>query len=77
KEKDCLVVVGNPDESFLFSKAIPFTELRPNKGGTNTVAITKDWEETLGIKGFVERSTPRWLDGEACNRIAKLFVSYT
>jgi len=56
KQKDCFVVVGQKNKSALLSKAIPFTEMRPDTKGRPTVAITKKWEKILGIKGFVQRS---------------------
>ena len=43
--------------------------MRPDAKGRPTVAITKKWEEILGIKGFVQRSTPRWLDEEGCKKL--------
>ncbi|MBA7530321.1 hypothetical protein ES705_22524 [subsurface metagenome] len=73
KEKDCLVVVGQKENSALLAKAIPFTEMRSDVIGRPTVAITKKWEEILRIKGFVQRSTPRWIDEEGCKNLLNIF----
>lgn len=66
KEKDCLVIVGKKEESMLFRKAILFTEMKPDSRGRPTVCISKKWGKILRVKGFVQRSTPRWIVEEGC-----------
>lgn len=75
KEEDCFIIVGQKENSALFSKAILFSELRPRADGILTSAITKKMEKTLEIKGFVERRL-RLIPESGCKNLLKIFDKY-
>jgi len=72
REKDSLIVVGQKKKSALFSKAIPFTVMKPDSIGRPTAAINKNWEKILGISGFVQRRI-RNIPEIGCKNLIEIF----
>ncbi len=59
------LVVGDPDKSDLLGKAILISQKKLNKIGRTYHAVSPQIEESIGIKGSIQRSIPpRFIYGE-------------
>ena len=71
-----VIVSGDKNNSRLLNRAVRISELKPNRVGRLTYAVSAEMEQRLGVTGFIERSVPpRFIEEETyLANLKKLFA---